>query len=130
MHYDPEAMLGILALEAYRAGAVVIGEDLGTVLPEVTEGLERMNMLGSAVLWFTRDYDDPDERLPARRARTPATRWPASPPTTCRPRPVSWPASRSGSAPAGPARRHGRGRGAQRRRRTAPGCSPRCATRA
>ncbi|MCU7724459.1 4-alpha-glucanotransferase [Actinoplanes sp. KI2] len=62
VHYDPEAMLGILALEASRAGAVVIGEDLGTVLPEVTEGLERMNMLGSAVLWFTRDYDDPEHR--------------------------------------------------------------------
>ncbi|MBG0561780.1 4-alpha-glucanotransferase [Actinoplanes aureus] len=57
VHYDPEAMLGILALEAHRAGAVVIGEDLGTVLPVVTEGLERMNMLGSAVLWFTRDDD-------------------------------------------------------------------------
>jgi 4-alpha-glucanotransferase len=59
VHYDPEAMLGILALEATRAGAVVIGEDLGTVQPVVTEGLERMNMLGSAVLWFTRDYEDP-----------------------------------------------------------------------
>jgi 4-alpha-glucanotransferase len=57
VHYDPEAMLGILALEAHRAGAVVIGEDLGTVLPVVTEGLDRMNMLGSAVLWFTRDDD-------------------------------------------------------------------------
>jgi 4-alpha-glucanotransferase len=61
VHYDPEAMLGILALEATRAGAVVIGEDLGTVLPEVTEGLERMNMLGSAVLWFTRDWDAEDQ---------------------------------------------------------------------
>jgi 4-alpha-glucanotransferase len=61
VHYDPAAMLGILALEAQRAGAVVIGEDLGTVLPVVTETLERMNMLGSAVLWFTRDYDDPAE---------------------------------------------------------------------
>jgi 4-alpha-glucanotransferase len=60
VHYDPEAVLGILALEARRAGAVVIGEDLGTVLPVVTAGLERMNMLGSAVLWFTRDDDDPD----------------------------------------------------------------------
>jgi 4-alpha-glucanotransferase len=61
-------MLGILALEAHRAGAVVIGEDLGTVLPVVTEGLERMNMLGSAVLWFTRDDDDPDGGyLPAAR---------------------------------------------------------------
>ncbi|AEV88461.1 4-alpha-glucanotransferase [Actinoplanes sp. SE50] len=57
VHYDPEAMLGILALEAQRAGAVVIGEDLGTVLPEMTETLERMNMLGSSVLWFTRDWD-------------------------------------------------------------------------
>ncbi len=68
VRYDPEAMLGILALEAHRAGAVVIGEDLGTVLPEMTEGLARMNMLGSAVLWFTRDYDDPDSAyLPAAR---------------------------------------------------------------
>ncbi|WP_305785217.1 4-alpha-glucanotransferase [Symbioplanes lichenis] len=67
VHYDPEAMLGILALEATRAGAVVIGEDLGTVQPVVTKTLERMNMLGSAVLWFTRDYEnDPDENyLPA-----------------------------------------------------------------
>jgi 4-alpha-glucanotransferase len=58
VHYDPEAMLGILALEAHRAGAVVVGEDLGTVLPEVTEGLQAQNMLGSAVLWFTKDDDE------------------------------------------------------------------------
>jgi 4-alpha-glucanotransferase len=61
VRYDPEAMLGILALEATRAGAVVIGEDLGTVQPVVTEVLERMNMLGSAVLWFTRDWDDEEQ---------------------------------------------------------------------
>jgi 4-alpha-glucanotransferase len=61
VRYDAEAMLGILALEATRAGAVVIGEDLGTVLPVVTEGLERRNMLGSAVLWFTRDWVDLDQ---------------------------------------------------------------------
>ena len=61
VHYDPEAMLGILALEANRAGAVVIGEDLGTVLPVVTEGLAQCNMLGSAVLWFTRDWEDPEQ---------------------------------------------------------------------
>jgi 4-alpha-glucanotransferase len=61
VRYDPEAMLGILALEATRAGAVVIGEDLGTVLPVVTEGLERMNMLGSAVLWFTREWEEEDQ---------------------------------------------------------------------
>ncbi|MFI5494724.1 4-alpha-glucanotransferase [Actinoplanes sp. NPDC051859] len=69
VRYDPDAMLGILALEAHRAGAVVVGEDLGTVLPVVTETLEDMNMLGSAVLWFTKDYEeDPDEGyLPAAR---------------------------------------------------------------
>ena len=54
-------MLGILGLEAVRAGAVVIGEDLGTVQPVVTQTLERMNMLGSAVLWFTRDWEDQDQ---------------------------------------------------------------------
>jgi 4-alpha-glucanotransferase len=63
VRYDPEAMLGILALEAYRAGAVVVGEDLGTVLPEVTESLQQQNMLGSAVLWFTKTSDD--EYVPA-----------------------------------------------------------------
>ncbi|MCU7728442.1 4-alpha-glucanotransferase [Actinoplanes sp. KI2] len=61
VHYDPEAMVGILALEAQRAGAVVVGEDLGTVEPVVTERMEQMNMLGSAVLWFTRDDADPDK---------------------------------------------------------------------
>ncbi len=58
-------MLGILALEAVRAGAVVVGEDLGTVQPAVTETLERMNMLGSAVLWFTRDWEAPDQPFDA-----------------------------------------------------------------
>ena len=31
--YDHEALVGILVLEAHRAGAVVVGEDLGTVEP-------------------------------------------------------------------------------------------------
>lgn len=56
VHYDAEAMLGVLALEAHRAGAsVVIGEDLGTVEPEVTEGLRERGALGCAVLWFQQD---------------------------------------------------------------------------
>ena len=55
VRYDADAMLGILALEAQRAGAVVIGEDLGTVQPAVTRALRGRNMLGSTVLWFTRD---------------------------------------------------------------------------
>ncbi|WP_255473702.1 4-alpha-glucanotransferase, partial [Micromonospora sp. ALFpr18c] len=65
VRYDAEAMLGILALEAYRAGAVVVGEDLGTVQPAVTRGLRGRNMLGSTVLWFARD-DDGDFVAPSR----------------------------------------------------------------
>jgi 4-alpha-glucanotransferase len=52
-------MLAVLTLEAWRAGAMVIGEDLGTVEREVTEGLAERNILGSSVLWFTRDIDAP-----------------------------------------------------------------------
>jgi len=44
--YDPDAMLGILVEEARAAGAAVIGEDLGTVLPIVTQGLRERNILG------------------------------------------------------------------------------------
>ncbi|WP_223199295.1 4-alpha-glucanotransferase [Solihabitans fulvus] len=57
VRYDAEAMLGVLALEAHRAGAVVVGEDLGTVEPAVTTTLHERGMLSSAVLWFQRDYD-------------------------------------------------------------------------
>jgi 4-alpha-glucanotransferase len=63
VHYDAEVMLAVLTLEAHRAGALVIGEDLGTVEPEVTEGLVAHRMLGSSVLWFTRDLDAPGEPL-------------------------------------------------------------------
>jgi 4-alpha-glucanotransferase len=57
VHYDAEAMLGILALEAHRHSAVVVGEDLGTVQPHVTTTLHERGMLSSAVLYFQRDYE-------------------------------------------------------------------------
>ena len=41
VRYDHEALIGILALEAYRSGAIVVGEDLGTVEPWVREYLRR-----------------------------------------------------------------------------------------
>lgn len=63
VHYDADVMLAVLALEAHRAGATVVGEDLGTVEPEVTEALADNAMLGCAVSWFTRDQSAPDEPL-------------------------------------------------------------------
>ncbi|MFF7181523.1 4-alpha-glucanotransferase [Streptomyces sp. NPDC008121] len=56
VRYDAEAMLAVLALEAHRAGALVIGEDLGTVEPGVRERLSRRGVLGTSVLWFERDW--------------------------------------------------------------------------
>jgi 4-alpha-glucanotransferase len=56
--YDSDAMLGVLALEASRAGALVVGEDLGTVEDRVRTDLDATGVLGSAVLWFERDPDD------------------------------------------------------------------------
>ncbi|MGH3872931.1 MAG: 4-alpha-glucanotransferase [Pseudonocardiaceae bacterium] len=70
VRYDAAAMLAVLALEAHRAGAVVVGEDLGTVEPEVTEALAAQRMLGCAVLWFARD-----EQAPGRPLLAPQ-RWP------------------------------------------------------
>ncbi|NJQ03381.1 4-alpha-glucanotransferase [Streptomyces zingiberis] len=57
VRYDIEAMLGVLALEAHRAGAVVVGEDLGTVEPGMRDALAERGVLGTSVFWFERDYD-------------------------------------------------------------------------
>jgi 4-alpha-glucanotransferase len=55
VRYDHEALIGILALEAHRAGAVVIGEDLGTLEPWVRDYLSERGVLGTSLLWFERD---------------------------------------------------------------------------
>ena len=55
--YDAEALLAVLALEAHRAGALVVGEDLGTVEERVREALDATGILGSAVLWFETEDD-------------------------------------------------------------------------
>ena len=70
VHYDADAMLAVLALAAHQARAIVIGEDLGTVEPEVTQALADNAMLGCAVSWFVRDESAPDQLL------LPPARWP------------------------------------------------------
>jgi 4-alpha-glucanotransferase len=59
VRYDHEALIGILCLEAQRAGAVVIGEDLGVFEPWVRDYLTERGVLGTSVLWFEREDDAP-----------------------------------------------------------------------
>ncbi|MFC9116878.1 4-alpha-glucanotransferase [Streptomyces sp. NPDC057092] len=64
VRYDAEAMLAVLVLEASRAGAPVIGEDLGTVEPGVREALRDRGVYGTSVLWFERDWEGDRRPLP------------------------------------------------------------------
>jgi 4-alpha-glucanotransferase len=57
VRYDHEALIGILALEAHRAEALVVGEDLGTVEPWVRSYLRERGILGTSILWFEFEFD-------------------------------------------------------------------------
>ncbi len=59
VRYDHEALANILLLEAHRAGALIVGEDLGTVEPWVGDFLTKRGILGTNVLWFERDESGP-----------------------------------------------------------------------
>jgi 4-alpha-glucanotransferase len=69
VRYNHEAMIGIVALEAYRAAALVVGEDLGTVEPWVRDYLRARGVLGTSILWFELDRDGSGGPLPAERWR-------------------------------------------------------------
>ncbi len=71
VRYDHDALIGIVALEALRAGAVVVGEDLGTVEPWVRDYLAARGLFGTSILWFERDreWGREDRPLPADRWR-------------------------------------------------------------
>ncbi|MGU3434952.1 4-alpha-glucanotransferase [Actinomycetes bacterium M1A6_2h] len=58
VRYDHEALIGILVLEAERAGAVVVGEDLGVFEPVVQDYLAERGVLGTSILWFEKDGND------------------------------------------------------------------------
>lgn len=59
VHYPADDLLAIVALESHRAGAVVAGEDLGTVDPAFREKLAAGRFLSYRLLWF--EEHDPSE---------------------------------------------------------------------
>ena len=59
VRYDAEAMLGVLLLEAERAGARVIGEDLGVVEAHTRATLAERGVAGTSILWWEWDGDEP-----------------------------------------------------------------------
>jgi 4-alpha-glucanotransferase len=63
VRYPAEELLAVLALEAHRAAALVIGEDLGTVEDGVRETLASQQILSSRVLYFEHVHDDADQPL-------------------------------------------------------------------
>ncbi len=52
-------MIGILILEAHRAHAVVVGEDLGVFEGWVQDYLAERGVAGTSILWFEKDGDVP-----------------------------------------------------------------------
>lgn len=62
VRFRGDEMLAVLAVESVRHGAVVVGEDLGTVEDSVREALGHAGVLSYRLVWFE---EEPPERYPA-----------------------------------------------------------------
>lgn len=56
LDYPLDDLLALVALEAHRHRALIVGEDLGTVPPGLHERLAAHGIAGMSVLWFQRDH--------------------------------------------------------------------------
>jgi 4-alpha-glucanotransferase len=61
VRFDGRELLEVLAMESARAGALVVGEDLGTVEPGFRDQLRATDILSTRLVWFEAD---PPEHLP------------------------------------------------------------------
>jgi 4-alpha-glucanotransferase len=52
VRYPADELLAVLAIESVRAGAVVVGEDLGTVEEGVRDRLQAAGLLSYRLVWF------------------------------------------------------------------------------
>ena len=55
VRYAAQDLLAIAALESHRAGAFVVGEDLGTVEDRVKKQLSRHRILSCRLVWFEKE---------------------------------------------------------------------------
>jgi len=62
VRFPAHELLEVLALESARAGAIVVGEDLGTVEEALRDALRDAGVLSTRVMWFE---DEPPERYPS-----------------------------------------------------------------
>lgn len=62
VHHQGAEMLDLAVLEAVRAGATLVGEDLGTVEGDVRTALADRDVFGYRIGWFA---DDPPSQWPA-----------------------------------------------------------------
>lgn len=59
VHYPTDEMFAVLTLESHRRRCEIIGENLGTVPPEIDEGLPRHGIRGMVLAIFEADAPEP-----------------------------------------------------------------------
>jgi len=77
LRYPLDDLLRLLALEAWRHQALIVGENLGTVPAGFNDQLARHGILGTSVLWFQTGTPAAGAPPQSRAAFLPPRAWPA-----------------------------------------------------